>query len=66
MKKNSVNQSSQTRKAFGAFNQGVVPTIACFNKAKTPLGIDLNTLINAMQEYVDKRCTHLGYAREVS
>jgi len=32
----------------------VAPTIAYFNKAKTPLGIDLNTLINAMQEYVDK------------
>src|SRR4051812_43040972 len=39
---------------FGAFNQGSVPTIACFNKAKTPLGVDLGKLIAAMQDYVDK------------
>jgi len=38
---------------FGAFNQGVIPTIACFNKAKTPLGVDLDKLIAAMQAYVD-------------
>ena len=38
---------------FGAFNQGLTPTIACFNKAKTPLGVDLDKLITAMQEYVD-------------
>jgi len=39
---------------FGAFNQGDVPTIACFNQAKTPLGVDYNSLIAAMQVYVDK------------
>jgi len=39
---------------FGAFNQGVVPTIACFNQAKTPLGVDLDALIAAMQAYVDQ------------
>jgi hypothetical protein len=39
---------------FGAFNQGEVPTIACFNKATVPLGVDLDTLIAAMQTYVDK------------
>ena len=55
MKKRIVDQSSQTRKALGAFNQGVAPTIACFNKAKTSLSIDLDTLINGMQEYVDKQ-----------
>jgi hypothetical protein len=38
---------------LGAFNQGVIPTIACFNLAKTPLGVDLGTLIDAMQDYVD-------------
>jgi hypothetical protein len=53
MKKRILDQSSQTRKALGAFNQGVAPTIACFNKAKISLGIDLDTL-NGMQEYVDK------------
>ena len=37
---------------FGAFNQGVIPTIACFNQATTPLGVDLGALIDAMQEYI--------------
>jgi hypothetical protein len=40
----------------GAFNQGVIPTIACFNKAKTPVskwGVGLDALISAMQVYVD-------------
>jgi len=39
---------------FGAFNQGVIPTIACFNQATTPLGVDLDALIAAMQAYVDQ------------
>jgi hypothetical protein len=39
---------------FGAFNQGVIPTIACFNNATVALGVDFNDLIDAMQEYVDK------------
>jgi hypothetical protein len=38
---------------FGAFNQGAKPTIACFNQAQTPLGVDLDDLIAAMQAYVD-------------
>ncbi len=42
------------RPTFGAFNQGIIPTIACFNKATVPLGVDLQKLITAMQEYVDK------------
>lgn len=42
------------RPTFGAFNQGQVPTIACFNKATTPLGVDFNALIAAMQAYVDQ------------
>jgi hypothetical protein len=42
-----------TRTVFGAFNQGEKPTIACFNQAKTPLGVDLLKLISAMQEYID-------------
>jgi hypothetical protein len=36
-----------------AFNQGEKPTIACFNKATTPLGVDLDALISAMQAFVD-------------
>ena len=44
------------RPTFGAFNQGVIPTIACFKDktAKTPLGVDLNALIAAMQAYVNQ------------
>jgi hypothetical protein len=38
---------------FGAFNQGIILTIACFNNAKTPLGVDLGSLIAGMQEYVN-------------
>ncbi len=38
---------------FGAFNQGVIPTIACFNRATVELGVDFDALIEAMQEYVD-------------
>src|SRR5215475_5889249 len=37
----------------GSFNQGEKPTIACFNQAQTPLGVDLDDLIAAMQAYVD-------------
>ena len=36
-----------------AFAQGQVPTVACFNQATTPLGIDLGRLVRAMQSYVD-------------
>ena len=43
-----------TKPTLGAFNQGGVPTIACFNKAVTPLGVDFDALIQAMQAYVDK------------
>ena len=39
---------------FGAFNQGVIPTIACFidKTTETPLGVSLDALIAAMQAYV--------------
>lgn len=33
---------------------GMVPAIACFNNAITPLQVDYNQLIAALQEYVDK------------
>ena len=39
---------------FGAFNQGQVPTIACFNKATVALGVDFDALIAAMQAYVNQ------------
>src|SRR5207249_4247622 len=56
-KKKVAAQTNKTRKSFSAFNQGVIPTIACFNKATVPVsewGVDLDTLIKAMQEYVAK------------
>lgn len=42
-----------SKPVFGAFNQGELPTIACFNKATVPLGVNLDALIKAMQKYVD-------------
>jgi hypothetical protein len=42
------------RVVYGAFNQGGVPTIACFNRATTPLGVDFDKLLAAMQRYVDQ------------
>jgi hypothetical protein len=48
-----MEEKMSTRTVFGAFNQGEKPTIACFNQAKTPLGVDLLKLISAMQEYID-------------
>ena len=42
------------RPTFAAFNQGEFPTIACFNRAATPLGVNFDALIAAMQAYVDK------------
>ena len=41
------------RPRFGAFNQGDIPTIACFNKATTALGVDFDALIAALQAFVD-------------
>src|SRR5438094_174962 len=39
---------------FGAFNQGGVPTIACFNRATIALGVDFDALIAAMQAFVNQ------------
>ena len=41
------------RPVHSAFSQGDLPTIACFNNATEPLGVDFDALIAAMQEYVD-------------
>ena len=39
---------------FAAFNQGIIPTIACFidKTTTTPLGVGLDALIAALQAYV--------------
>src|ERR1035438_8038672 len=42
------------KRALRATNKGNAPTIACFNKAQTPLGFKLADLVAAMQVYVDK------------
>src|SRR3954469_12476309 len=44
------------RPVFGAFNQGIIPTIAVFvdKSTKTPLGVGLDALIAAMQAYVNQ------------
>jgi hypothetical protein len=39
---------------LAAFDKGQTPTISCFNKAKTPLGIDLDPFVAAMQRFVDE------------
>jgi len=36
-----------------AFDQGQVPTVACFNQATTDLGLDLDALVAALQKFVD-------------
>src|SRR5260370_16252457 len=46
-------QNMTKKPVFGSFNQGEKPVIACFNQAQTPLAVNLDTLIAAMQNYVD-------------
>ncbi len=41
------------RSVFAAFDKGQTPTIACFNQAETPLGLDMNALVAALQKFVD-------------
>jgi hypothetical protein len=41
------------RRVYAAFNQGGVPSIACFNRATMALGVDFGKLLAAMQRYVD-------------
>ena len=37
-----------------AFDRGQTPRIACFSQAKHPLGVPIDTLLAALQEYVDQ------------
>src|SRR4051812_24930372 len=37
---------------FAAFDQGQIPEIAVFNQATTPLGLDLDRLVAALQKFV--------------
>ena len=43
----------RSRLVRAAFDRGQIPTIACFNQAKTPLGLDLDKLLAALQRFVD-------------
>lgn len=39
----------------GAFDRGQIPTVACFNRAKSSLGLDFDKLLAALQKFVDER-----------
>jgi hypothetical protein len=43
----------RSRFIAAAFDQGQIPTIACFNQATTALGVDFDRLIAALQRFVD-------------
>ncbi len=47
-----MNTNPQRRLA-AEFDQGQVPTIACINQAKTPLGVDWEQLLAALDEYAN-------------
>jgi hypothetical protein len=44
----------RSNRTLASLNRGAVPTIACFNHATTPLGIDIKMLIRALQAYVSQ------------
>jgi len=39
---------------MASFDKGQIPTIACINKATTPLGVDFDKLIAALQRFVNE------------
>jgi len=43
---------TRTRPVFAAFDQGQIPTIAVFNQATAPLGVNLDALVAALQKFV--------------
>lgn len=45
---------ARKRSKADAFYKGHVPTIACFNRATVPMGVDLDALIGALQKFVDE------------
>ena len=44
---------ARSRFIAAAFDHGQIPTIACFNKATAALGVDFDSLIAALQTFVD-------------
>ncbi len=47
-------QTARSRFIAAAFDHGQVPTIACFNRATTALGVDFDRLLAALQKFVDQ------------
>ncbi len=47
-------EKTMTRKSSLCAHPNRVPTIACFNNAKTALGVEFDALIAAMQKFVDE------------
>jgi hypothetical protein len=47
-------RSKRTASKRTAPKRGAIPTIACINKAKTPLPLEFATLISALRAYVDE------------
>src|SRR5437016_8275332 len=48
-----MRRAARARLIAAAFDHGQIPTIACFNKASTNLGVDLDRLIAALQTFLD-------------
>ena len=46
--------TTMNRLVRGAFDQGQIPTVACFSKATVALGVDLDRLLGALQRFVDR------------
>src|SRR2546428_2377769 len=46
-------QAARSRFIAAAFDHGQIPTIACFNKARTSLGVTFDRLISTLQTFVD-------------
>src|SRR5436309_15508938 len=48
-----MRRAARARLIAAAFDHGQIPTIACFNKASTSLGVDFGRLITALQVFLD-------------
>src|SRR5437660_11294506 len=48
-----MRRAARARLIAAAFDHGQIPTIACFNKASTSLGVDLDRLIATLQTFLD-------------
>src|SRR5437870_9189376 len=46
--------TTTNRLVRGAFDQGQVPTVACFSQATVALGVDLDRLLGGLQKFVDR------------